>query len=158
MNWFSQLAALIGFGLRTLPARKGSAAAAVFGIGGVVAVLVAVLSIGEGFRHVMEAAGSPDAVVVLRGGADSEMTSVLSRESADILGQAPGVARANGKPIVSPELFVVIDLPKRTTGTDANVPMRGVKPEAFLVRPEVKVVEGRMFGWGTSEVIVGRGA
>jgi len=158
MNWFSQLAALIGFGLRTLPTRIGSAAAAVFGIAGVVAVLVGVLSIGEGFRSVMVAAGSPDSVVVLRGGADSEMSSVLNRESADVIREAPGVARANGTAIVSPELFVVIDLPKRTTGTDANVPMRGVKAEAFLVRPEVKMIEGRMFGWGRNEVIVGRGA
>jgi putative ABC transport system permease protein len=158
MNWFSQLAALIGFGLRTLPTRKGSAAAAIFGIAGVVAVLVGVLSIGEGFRRVMIAAGSPDMAVILRGGADSEMSSVLDRGSADIIGEAPGVARANGGAIVSPELFVVIDLPKRTTGTDANVPMRGVKAQAFLVRPEVKLIEGRMFGWGRNEVIVGRSA
>lgn len=158
MNWFSQLFALIGFGLKTLPSRIGSAASAVVGIALVVATLVGVLSIGEGFRSVMVAAGSPDTAVILRGGADSEMSSVLDRGSADVIREAPGVARANDKAIVSPELFVVIDLPKRTTGTDANVPMRGVKPEAFLVRPEVKVTEGRMFGWGTSEVIVGRGA
>lgn len=158
MNWLSQLIALIGFGLKTLPTRIGSAAAAVFGIAGVVAVLVGVLSIGEGFRRVMVVAGSPDTAVILRGGADSEMSSVLDRQSAEVIGAAPGVARANDKAIVSPELFVVIDLPKRSTGTDANVPMRGVKAEAFLVRPEVKVIEGRMFQWGTSEVIVGRGA
>jgi putative ABC transport system permease protein len=158
MNWFRQLTALIGFGLKTLPTRLGSAAAAVFGIAGVVAVLVGVLSIGEGFRHVMVAAGSDDTAVVLRGGADSEMSSVLNRESADVIGEAPGVARANGASVVSPEIFVVIDLPKRTTGTDANVPMRGVKPEAFVVRPEVKMIEGRMFGWGKNEVIVGRSA
>lgn len=158
MNWFSQLAALIGFGVRTLPTRKGSAGAAIFGIAGVVAVLVGVLSIGEGFRHVMVVAGSPDMVVVLRGGADSEMSSVLDRATANVISEAPGVARANKSAIVSPELFVVIDLPKRTTGTDANVPMRGVKPEAFVVRPEVKLIEGRTFEWGRNEVIVGRSA
>jgi putative ABC transport system permease protein len=158
MNWLAQLVALIGFGLKTLPTRIGSAAAAVFGIAGVVAVLVGVLSIGEGFRRVMIVAGSPDMAVILRGGADSEMSSVLDRASADVIGAAPGVARANDKAIVSPEIFVVIDLPKRSTGTDANVPMRGVKAEAFLVRPEVKMIEGRMFTWGTSEVIVGRSA
>jgi putative ABC transport system permease protein len=158
MNWFTQVFALVGFSLRTLRARLGSAAAATFGIAGVVAVLVGVLSIGEGFRRVMTATGSPDTAVVLRGGADSEMTSVLLRNEAGIIESAPGVARAADKPLVSPELFVVVDLPKRSTGTDANVPFRGVRPAAFAVRPELKIVEGRNFGWGRNEIVVGRGA
>jgi putative ABC transport system permease protein len=158
MNAFKQLAALVGFGLRTLPARKGSVAAAVVGVAGVVAVLVGVLSIGEGFHRVMIAAGSPDTAVVLRGGADSEMTSVLSRDEVEIIRNAPGVARVSGHPAASPEIFVLVDLPKRSSGTEANVPMRGVKEEAFEVRPEIKIVEGKMFTWGTNEVIIGRGA
>lgn len=158
MSWFAQLAALIGFGLRTLPARKGSAAAAVFGIAGVVAVLVGVLSIGEGFQRVMVSTGSPETALVQRAGADSEMTSVLTGDTTGIIESAPGVARTNGRPLVSPELFVIVDLPKRSTGTDANVPMRGVKPSAFAVRPGLKIIEGRAFGWGRNEVIVGRGA
>ncbi|HEX8173362.1 MAG TPA: ABC transporter permease [Thermoanaerobaculia bacterium] len=158
MNWFSQLGALLGFSLRTLPSRKGSAAAAVVGVAGVVAVLVGVLSIGEGFQRVMTAAGSPDTAVVLRGGADSEMTSVLVRDDVEIIRNAPGVARSAIGPLASPELFVLVDLPKRSTNTGANVPMRGVRREAFAVRPEIKVVEGRMFRWGTNEVIVGRAA
>lgn len=158
MNWFRQLAALIGFNLRTLPSRRGSAGAAVFGVAGVVAVLVGVLSIGEGFRRVMIVAGSPDTAVVLRGGADSEMSSVLLRDDVEIIRNAPAVARANGQPLASPELFVLVDLAKRSTGTDANVPMRGVRKEAFLVRPEIRIVEGKMFAWGTNEVIVGRSA
>ena len=147
MNWFRQLGALIGFNLRSLPARMGSAGAAIFGVAGVVAVLVGVLSIGEGFRRVMVAAGSPDTAVVLRGGADSEMTSVLLRDDVEIIRNAPGIARVNGEPLASPELFVLVDLQKRSTGTDANVPMRGVRKEAFAVRPEIKIVEGKMFAW-----------
>jgi putative ABC transport system permease protein len=158
MKLLTQTIALIGFNLRTLPARKGSAAAAIFGIAGVVAVLVGVLSIGEGFRRTMTIAGSPDTVFVLRTGADSEMSSILSREEARIIAEAPGVARANGKPLVSPELFVIVNLPKRSTNTDANVPMRGVEPAAFAVRKEVKIIEGRTFGWGRNEVIVGKAA
>lgn len=158
MSWFAQLAALIGFGLRTLPSRKGSAAAAVFGIAGVVAVLVGVLSIGEGFQRVMLSTGSPETALVQRAGADSEMTSVLTGDTTGIIESAPAVARANGKPLVSPELFVVVDLPKRSTGTDANVPMRGVKPAAFAVRPGLKIIKGRTFEWGRNEVIAGRGA
>jgi putative ABC transport system permease protein len=159
MNWFAQVAALVGFSIRTLRARLGSALAATFGIAGVVAVLVGVLSIGEGFKRVMVTTGSPDTAIVLRSGADSEMTSVLMRANdGPVIESAPGVARANGKPLVSPELFVVVDLPKRTTGTQANVPLRGVAPAAFAVRPEVKIVSGRTFAWGRNEVIVGRAA
>ena len=157
-RFFSQLAALIEFNIRTLPARIGSAGAAIFGIAGVVAVLVGVLSIGEGFRHVMLSTGSPETAIVMRAGADSEMTSVLFRPDLDAIRTAPGIARVNGEPVVSRELFVIVDLPKRSTNTDANVPMRGITQQAFLVRPEVKIVEGRNFEWGKNEVIVGRGA
>lgn len=158
MKWFAQLAALVGFNIRTLPARRGSAAAAVFGVAGVVAVLVGVLSIGEGFRQVMVAAGSPDTAVVLRGGADSEMTSVLTRDDVQVIRNAPGIARKGDHPLASAEDFVLVDLAKRSTGTGANVPMRGVKQEAFEVRPEIHITQGRMFTWGTNEVIVGRSA
>jgi putative ABC transport system permease protein len=158
MNFFRQLGTLIAFNIRTLPARKGSAAVAIVGVAGVVAVLVGVLSIGEGFKRVMIAAGSPDTAIVLRGGADSEMTSVLTRDDVELVRNAPTVARASGEPLASPELFVLVDLPKRSTGTEANVPMRGVRKEAFAVRPEIQVVEGKMFAWGTNEVIVGRSA
>jgi putative ABC transport system permease protein len=157
-RWFTQTGALIAFNLRTLPSRKGSAAVAVLGIAGVVAVLVGVLSIGQGFRRTMTMAGSPDTVIVLRSGADSEMTSILGRDEAKIIAEAPGVAKAGGKPLVSPELFVIVNLPKRSTNTDANVPMRGVEAPAFAVRPEIKVTEGRPFAWGRNEVIVGRSA
>jgi putative ABC transport system permease protein len=158
MRFFAQTAALIGFNIRTLPARKGSAAAAIAGIAGVVAVLVGLLSIGQGFRRTMTIAGSPDTLFVLRTGADSEMASILSRDEARIIAEAPGVARKNGKALVSPELFVIVNLPKRSTGTDANVPMRGVEQTAFDVRDELKIVEGRNFAPGRNEVIVGRGA
>jgi putative ABC transport system permease protein len=158
MNWLKQLIALIGFNLRTLPSRKGSAAVAVVGVAGVVAVLVGVLSIGEGFRHVMTAAGSPDQAIVLRGGADSEMTSVLMREDIESIRNAAGIARVGDTPLAAAEIFVLVDLPKRSTGTDANVPMRGVRKESFLVRPEIKIVSGRMLAWGTNEVIIGRSA
>ncbi|HEY0139572.1 MAG TPA: ABC transporter permease [Thermoanaerobaculia bacterium] len=159
MKSLRQIGALIAFNMRSLPSRIGSAAVAVTGIAFVVIVLVGVLSIGEGFRSVMVVAGSPDTALVLRSGADSEMTSVLNREEVDVIRDAAGVARGvDGKPLVSPETFVIVDLPKRTSNTSANVPLRGVQPGAFTIRPEVKIVEGRMFEWGRNEVIVGRGA
>jgi putative ABC transport system permease protein len=157
-NWLAQIAALVNFNLRTLPRRKGAAAVAMFGVAGVVAVLVGVLSIGQGFKKTMESTGAPDAAIVMRSGADSEMMSILGRNEANIVSDAPAVARANGKALVSPELFVVVNLPKRSTHTDANVPLRGVEPAAFGVHNELRVTRGRMFEWGRNEVIVGRGA
>jgi putative ABC transport system permease protein len=159
MKTLRQLGALLVFNLRTLRGRLGSASAAVVGIAGVVAVLVGVLSIGEGFRKVMVVAGKPDTALVLRSGADNEMSSILTRTDVDVIGDAPGVARdAAGKPLISPEIFVIVDLPKRSTNTSANVPLRGVQQSAFAIRPEVKIIEGRKFEPGRNELIVGRGA
>ncbi len=158
LNWLSQIAAVTALNLRTIGQRRGSSAAAVVGVAGVVAVFVAVLSIGEGFRHTLQSTGSPDTAIVLRTGSDSEMMSGLRRDDTRIIAEAPGVRRGARGPIASAELFVVVDLPKRSTGTDANVPLRGVQPAAFEVRDEVKIVEGRAFQPGRNEIIVGRAA
>ena len=158
VNWLSQVGAVTKFGLLSIPQRGGSVGAAVFGIGGVVAVLVGVLSMGTGFRKTLDASGSADAAIVLRGVADSEMFSGLTLESTRIVADAPGIARAERGPCASPELFVIIGLPKRATGTEANVPMRGVLEGALKVRDNLKLIQGRMFEWGRNEVIVGVGA
>jgi putative ABC transport system permease protein len=126
-------------------------------VAGVVIVFVAVLSIAEGFRAAVADAGSPDNALVMRSGADSEMTSGLGGPEADLIKQAPGVRRDGNRPIASAELYVIVDLPKRTTGTTANVPLRGVEPSALQVRGNVKITEGRMFQFGTNEAIVGQG-
>ena len=158
LNWISQVGAVTEFGLLSMPRRRGSVAAATFGIAGVVAVLVGVLSIATGFRRAMAASGSPDAALVLRSGADSEMVSGFSRDSTRIIADAPGVARTQAGPLASAELFVIINLPKISTGSDVNVPLRGVERPAVLVRDGLKIVAGRMFEWGKDEVIVGLGA
>ena len=158
INWFSQVASITKFGLMSLPQRRGSVAATVIGIAGVVAVLVGVLSIAAGFKRAMAVSGSPDGAIVLRSGADSEMVSWFGRNETRIIADAPGLARTAQGPLASAELFVIIDLPKRSTGTDANVPLRGVEPAAFPVRDQLKIIQGRMFDWGKDEVIVGRGA
>ncbi len=157
-NWFSQIFALIQFNLRTIWQRKGSSAAALFGIAGVVAVLVGVLSIAQGFRAVMNASGKPDIALILRSGADTEMMSGLSRDTTRIIADTEGIARSSEGALASAELFVIINLPKRSTGTDANVPLRGVEPMAFSVRSDVDIIQGRPFEWGRNEVIVGSGA
>jgi putative ABC transport system permease protein len=157
-NWFSQIGSVTRLSIQTIVERRGASAAAVFGIAGVVAVMIGVLSIAKGFRHAMTVAGSPETALVLRGGSDTEMMSILSGEHARMIADFPGVARSGGMPLASAELFVVINLPKRSTGTDANVPLRGVQPAAFEVRDEVEIIEGRRFRTGLNEVIVGRGA
>ena len=164
LRWLHQVAALIGLNLRTLGQRRGSALSTLVGVACVVAVFVALLSMAEGFRATMLATGSPETVLVLRGGSDSEMMSGLQRDATQVIADAPGVARAaggvanGGGSAASAELFVIVDLPKRSTGTDANVPMRGVQPAAFAIRKDLRIVAGRRFEPGRNEVIVGRAA
>jgi putative ABC transport system permease protein len=158
INWFSQIASVTKFGLMSVPQRRGAVTATVIGIAGVVVVLVGVLSIAAGFKQAMTVSGSPDGAIVMRSGADSEMVSGLSRESTRVIADSPGVARAAQGPLASAELFVIINLPKRSTGMDANVPLRGVEAAALQVRDQVKIIRGRMFEWGKDEVIVGSGA
>lgn len=157
-NWFLQVSSVTMFGLLSLPQRRGAALASVIGIAGVVAVLVSVLSMAAGFRKTMSGSIPPDAVIVLRTGADSEMVSGLSRAETRLIADAPGLVRGSNGPLASAELFVIVDLPKRSTGTGVNVPMRGVERAAFQVRDKLKMVEGRAFEWGKNEVIVGTAA
>jgi putative ABC transport system permease protein len=157
-NWFSQIFAVTQFSMRSLPQRKGSSAAALLGIAGVVAVMVGVLSIAQGVQKMMESSAGDNNAIVLRSGADSEMMSGLGGDDTRIISEAPGIARNENGVMASPELFVIINLPMRSTGTDANVPLRGVQAAATAVRDNFELVEGRMFEWGLNEVIVGTGA
>lgn len=158
INWLSQIFSITLFNLRTIPERKGAVIAAAVGIAGVVAVLVGVLSIAEGFRAAMSNDGADDIAIVLRTGADTEMTSGLAREEVRLISDNPAIARNEAGPLASGELFVIINLPKRTTGTDANVPFRGVEKAAPDVRGDFNIIEGRMFESGKNEIIAGAGA
>jgi len=158
LNWIAQIISITLFNVRSLPQRIGSSLTAVFGIAGVVAVLVGVLSIAQGILRTMENSASPENVVVLRSGATSEMMSGLSGDDTRFISEGPGLARNEDGPLSSPELFVVINLPMRSTGSDANVPLRGVSMVAPQLRSGFRIVEGRMFEPGLNEVIVGVGA
>lgn len=158
LNWFSQIASVTWFGLRTIPQRKGASLAAACGIAGVVLVFVGVLSIAAGFRKAITSTGRKDIAIILRDGARNEMSSGLSREDVRVVKDTPGLARENGEPLASGELFTIINIPKRSTGTDANVPFRGVEPTAAAVRGNIKIVQGRMFERGRTEVIAGASA
>src|SRR3954447_3496216 len=93
MRWLHQTWAVAVLSVRTIPQRLGSSVVAIVGIAGVVIVFVAVLSIGEGFRAAMTSAGSPSRALVMRSGADSEMTSGITGPEADVIKQAPGLQR-----------------------------------------------------------------
>jgi putative ABC transport system permease protein len=158
VNFLKQTIAVTMVNLRTIPHRLGSSAVAAIGIAGVVIVLVSVLSIAQGFAYAMSAAGSPVRAMVMRSGADSEMTSGLAGAEVDLIKQAPGLRRDGQTPMASAEMYVIIDIPKISTDTSANVPMRGIEPPGTTVREEFSIAEGRMFNFGTNEVIAGRGA
>ncbi len=155
---FNQLVSVTAMNMRNLPSRIGTSLVAVIGIGGVVAVLVSLLSMGEGFRAALDLSGREDVAMILRGGSPDELSSSISREEYNAIVIAPGIARDERGPIVSGELYTIVDLPMRSTGTGANVPFRGVGERAAELRQGFKIVAGRMFRPGQNEVIVGRGA
>jgi putative ABC transport system permease protein len=156
---FKQLFAALSMGLQTLPQRLGASSVIVIGIAGVVAVLVSVLAMGAGFKHTLADSGRADRAIILRGGSDAELNSNLTRSDIDTISNAPGLAKdASGKALLSNELVTVVNVPKADTGTDANVTLRGVGLKLTEVRPELKIVDGRMFHPAVRELIAGAGA
>ena len=156
-----QAASVANVGISTLRQRLGSSAVIVVGIAGVVGVLVALLAMAEGYSETLRKTGSADTAIVMRGASASEVMSVLERESVVQIAQAPGIARnAKGEPIVSEEIVVAANLPVRggTADEEGSVQLRGVSEQAWAVRPQVKIIEGRKFTPGLRELIVGRGA
>jgi putative ABC transport system permease protein len=154
----SQIVAVTSVNMRSIRQRLGSSVVAIIGIAGVVVVFLGVLSIAEGFRAAMASVGNPQTVIVMRAGSDTEMTSGLSGDTARLILDTPGIARDERGAIASPELFVIVGHPTKKDPSDANVPLRGVSSAALTVRPEVKIVEGRMFTEGTNEIVVGKAA
>ena len=146
-------------GIASLPQRWGASSVIVVGIAGVVAVLVAMLAMGEGFKATLDQTGSDRTAIILRGGSQAETNSVIARDQVPLISALPGIARgANGQPAVSPELSQVANLPSRADGTDANVQFRGVGAQSWSIRPDVRIIEGRKFEPGLRELVVGQGA
>jgi putative ABC transport system permease protein len=156
---FKQLFAVSLMSLQTLPQRLGASSVIVIGIAGVVAVLVSVLAMAAGFRHTVADSGRPDRVIILRGGSDAELNSSLTRSDLDTIANAPGLAKdSDGKALLSAELITVVNTPRIDTGLDSNVTLRGVGLQVQKVRPELKIVDGRMFRPAVRELIAGAGA
>jgi putative ABC transport system permease protein len=159
MNMLRQIRAVTWMNLSSIPQRFGTSSVIVVGIAGVVAVLISVLAMATGFKRTIVATGRDDRAIVLRGGSDSELASTLSREATLTIMDAPGIRKDSaGKPIASAEAVVVVDMPKKSTDTGANVTIRGIGAAAMALRPEIHMVAGRMFQRGLRELIVGNGA
>jgi len=158
LNSLRQLGAITLMNLRNVPSRLSTSLVAAIGVAGVVTILVGVLSMSEGFRSVLQYAGHNDVAIVLRGGSSNEMASGLSLEGTRLIADAPQVVRAADGPLASPELYVIVDVPKVSTGTAANLPLRGVGPHAPALRQDFHMLSGRMFAPGKFEVIVGQSA
>jgi putative ABC transport system permease protein len=146
------------YNLRSVRARWVSAIVAVLGIAGTVGVFVAMLSLANGFRATLVASGSQDNAILMRAGATAEMMSGITLESIKIVQDDPGVARDGSGPLITSEVVVVAPFPLRATGTNANVQVRGVSGNVLTIRRNVKIVQGRMFQPGLSELIVGSNA
>lgn len=146
------------YNLRSVKARWTSAIVAVLGIAGTVGVFVAMLSLARGFKATLVSSGSYDNAIIMRAGATSEMTGGVGIDAVKIIQDAPGIARGTDGPLVTPEVVLVAPIALISTGTDANVQVRGVSKNVLQIRNKVKIVQGRMFQPGLDEVVVGKNA
>jgi putative ABC transport system permease protein len=155
MSTLSQITSISAMNMRSVPQRLGTSFVIVIGIAGVVAVMLSMLAMSMGLLKTMTGAGRDDRAIVVRAGSAQELASALSRAQGNTIMDAPGVKRnAAGKPIASAETITVMDLPTADKSW-ANITVRGVGPQAFELRPEIKVVQGRMFRPAVNELIVG---
>ncbi len=146
------------YNLRSVKARWTSAIVAVLGIAGTVGVFVAMLSLARGFRATLVSSGSEDNAMIMRAGATSEMTGGVTIDTVKIVQDAPGIARGADGPLVTAEVVLVAPIPLISTGTDANVQVRGVSKNVLEIRNKFKIIQGRMFQPGLAEVVVGKNA
>src|SRR5579864_6222182 len=146
------------YNLRSVRQRWTSAIVAVLGISGTVGVFVAMLSLAKGFKATVVSSGASDNALVMRSGANTEIVAAVTLDELHVIEDSPGVARSADGPLVTAESVVVVPFPQRSTGTDANVQVRGVSPKALEVRPKIKVVQGEFFRPGLAELVVGKAA
>jgi putative ABC transport system permease protein len=159
MKTLRQIVAVTGMNLRSLPQRLSTSLVIVVGIAGVVAVLVSVLAMSTGMMRTLEHTGRDDRVIVLRNGSTSELASALPMDAVRLTMDAPGVRHnAEGKPIAIAETLRMVTAYKKEDSSEVHLALRGVGPMIAEVRPELKIIEGRMFNPAVFEIIVGKSA
>ena len=156
MSWLRQIISVTALNLRSLPQRLAASIVAVIGVGAVVGVFAGVLSMASGFEKTMLSAGSEGTAIAIRSGATSELSSGFSFDQVQVIADAPGVLKDEDGPIISAELYVIVDIARKKDNQEGNVPLRGVQPGAFKVRDHIAIVEGRIFEEGKNEMVVGR--
>jgi putative ABC transport system permease protein len=159
MSTISQTLALTAMNLRSIPQRLGNSMVIVVGIAGVVAVLISVLAMSLGFRTTIEGDGSEDRTIVFSRGANAENESGLSRENVAAVMNAAGIRHdERDRPVASAEVILVAPVARKRDNSDVYVTLRGVGPQYFVLRPELKLVSGRLFRAGNQELLVGASA
>ncbi|MFN3960327.1 MAG: ABC transporter permease [Parvularculaceae bacterium] len=153
----NQIATVTALNVRSIPQRAAMSIATVVAVALAIAVLLFFLALSNGLSETIKGSGSDDVAVALRDGSVAEINSVVTREQLNILATGPGVATANGAPLASGELLVIVDGIKKSSGTKANMPFRGLGPQGLAIRRNVKITQGRMFTPGTNEIVVGAG-
>ena len=158
MSFIRQVLLVTNMNLRSILERSGSSLVIIVGIAGSVAVMVSLLAMAEGLSSTISSTGEEDRVIILRDGSSSELSSGVAMTELDTVSSSPGIKSIDGEPMIAGELFAIIDLKKKGAESTSNLPIRGVQPASFKIRPEVEIVEGRNFNTGTAEIIVGKGA
>jgi putative ABC transport system permease protein len=143
--------------LRALRLRKAASIVTLGGIAGAVLVVVSLLSMAQGLEATLRTSGRADRVLILRAGSNSELNGAITHEQVAIVADKPGLEIASGRTAISGEIYTSVFLPRRE-GRNANLTLRGVTPTAFLVRPEIRIVQGRFAEPGRFELIVGKRA
>ena len=152
---FAQIFAVVKMNLLSLPSRITSSITTLVAVAIVVTVLLAFMAMGQGFQKTMEGSGSEEVAIMMRGGSQAEINSGLDGEILNIVTNAPGIAKNADGPVISGELYVVVNGIKRESNTEANLPLRGISPAGVALRNNINMVAGRMFQPGTTELIVG---
>ncbi len=153
----NQISTVTTLNVQSMPQRAAMSIATIVAVALAIAVLLFFLALSNGLEQTIKGSGADDVAVVLRDGSVAEINSVVSREQLNLLATGPGVAKANGAPVASGELLVIVDGIKKSTGTKANMPFRGLGAQGLAMRPNVKITQGRMFAPGTNEIVVGAG-
>ena len=158
MNILRQIFAVSAMNFRSLPQRFWMSMVIVVGLGATVGVLLSMMSMTEGLAEAYIHAGDPGRAIVVTAGVDSEGQSSISRDTAAVIAEEPGVAKdARGQPMADTAINMVIPV-LRANDTKGYATLRGLGPQGVAVRPEFKLVAGRMFVAGKREMIVGIGA
>lgn len=153
----NQIGAVTMLNLRSIPQRGWMSFASVVAVALTIAVLLFFLALSSGLSRTVEGSGADDVAIVIREGSQAELNSVVTRDQLALLASGPGVAQREGRALASGELLVIVDGVKRSTGTNANMPFRGISAEGLAMRPTVRLTQGRMFTPGTNEIVVGAG-